>query len=51
MSRHPRLRGKSPSWQPLILALQQLTVERLDELITQLPVGGMPMSRELAGTY
>jgi hypothetical protein len=35
---YPRLRGKSPSWQPLMTALQQLTVERLDQLITHLPV-------------
>jgi hypothetical protein len=34
---YPRLRGKSPPWQALIAALRQLTVERLDELITELP--------------
>jgi len=34
---YPRLRRRSPSWQSLMTALQQLTAERLDELITYLP--------------
>lgn len=39
---YPRLRRKSPSWQPLITALEQLTVGRLDELITHLPAAWHP---------
>jgi hypothetical protein len=47
---YPRLRGKSPTWQPLMTALQELTVERLDELITHLPAAWHADIQKFAAT-